>query len=112
MSKKLVDKCFKVFRIVVLAGLLIPASCEEDELSCAEIEVQLDQAFRDLTIAVFNADCPRIAPLFNRSIKLVRQGKNCEYVQNLVADEGYASVDEFIEFLKSERDRVVDALDC
>jgi hypothetical protein len=113
MSSKFANLCLVALRLVVVAGLLLlPASCDKDELSCAEIEAQLDRALRDLQVAVLSADCPKIAPLFNRSIKLVRQGKNCEYVQNLVADEGYASVEEFVEFLESERDRVLDALSC
>jgi hypothetical protein len=113
MSNKLFDKSFLGLKMVALASLmLLPASCENEELSCTEIEAQLDQAFSDLTVAVFSADCSKIAPLFNKSIKLVKQGKNCEYVQNLIADEGHASVEEFVEYLESERDRIVDVLNC
>lgn len=87
-------------------------ACNDEEVDCNSVEVNLEQVLRDLQAAVLYADCSKIAPLFNKSIKLVKQGKNCEYVQNLVADEGYATVEEFVEFLETERDRIIDVLNC
>ncbi len=98
--------------VIIILFALLTVSCKDEEVDCNAVESQLEQVWRDLQEAALSGNCSQVSTLFKKSFSLLRKGKNCEYVTNLVADEGYATVEEFIDFLEEERDRVLDALDC
>lgn len=98
--------------VMIVLITLFAVSCKDEEVDCSAVESQLEQVWRDLQEAALSGNCSQLTTLFKKSFSLLRKGKNCEYVTNLVADEGYATVEEFIDFLEEERDRVLDALDC
>ncbi|QOI98112.1 MAG: hypothetical protein HRU69_11730 [Flammeovirgaceae bacterium] len=113
MSKPL-NKVTSSFIFSLIAASLIFSldSCKEEEVSCSSIEFQLQNTNRDLLQAAFDEDCEEVSRLFSKMFSLLRQGKNCEYVTNLVADEGYSDVESYIDYLEDERDRILDALSC
>ncbi|MCK6618295.1 MAG: hypothetical protein L6Q51_11700 [Cyclobacteriaceae bacterium] len=102
----------KLVPLLLVITLLTTAACKEEEVNCSSIEFQLQNANRDLLQAAFDGDCEEVNRLFSKIFSLLREGKNCEYVINLVADEGYSDVQSYIDYLEEERDRIHDALSC
>lgn len=101
-----------LFGLGIVFFALFTGACKEEEINCASVESQLERIWIDLQVAALEGNCAEVSSLFTKSFSLLRKGKNCEYVVNLVADEGYTNVEDYIEYLEEERDRVLDALSC
>ena len=100
-----------LFSLLAISAIALE-SCKDDEINCDAVESQLEQVWRDLQAAAFEGNCSEVNSLFNRSFSLLRKGKNCQYVEDLVVDVGFSDVKSYIDYLEEERHRVLDAIGC
>lgn len=90
-----------------LVVLLFLGSCgKDDEVSCNEIYVKIATKSQDLA----STDCTVVVATYDKLIDLYEQGKDCKVIADAVADNGYASVDDFLDDFRGLRD--LEAADC
>lgn len=103
MEKKIQHNVFTMIFIVMLT--VFGASCGDDEgekpnkeKGCASLSEQLEAKYAELDEIGYN--CSKIKEIFNDILDLLNEGKNCEELEAIAADEGFGSVDEYIAYLE------------
>jgi hypothetical protein len=96
-----------VLRTVLFFTLIIfSASCGDDDekpssdsKSCAALSDQIEAKYAELDEIGYN--CDKMKPIFNDILKLVNGGKDCDELKALAKDEGFDSVEEYIDYLEN-----------
>ncbi len=99
--------------LLVAAFAFTTVSCnDDDKINCDTVEDQLDDLNEDLEDAIDEGDCDEIESIYSKAFSILRKGKNCEYVTELLDVIGYDNVEDFIDELEDERDAILDDLGC
>lgn len=96
---------------VLMMTALIFVSCGDDNnVDCGKIYNDIEDAFDDYDDAYDNGDCEDLEDLFDKAVKLLREGKDCDNIKDELDDAGYDNVEELIDEL--EEDHEDDMADC
>ena len=90
------------------------ASCgdDDDKVNCSKLEEQAIEASFDLLDAIGDDDCEGIEDAYAKSIKIIKQAKSCEFVQEAMDDYGVDTVEELEDEFIDQRDGYLDAAGC
>ena len=100
--KKIQQNVFTIILIVTLA--VLGASCGDDEeekpmnVNCASLADKLEAKYAELDEIGYN--CEKMRKIFDDIIDILNEGKDCEELKSIAADEGYGSVEEYIAYLE------------
>jgi hypothetical protein len=93
-------KAIFFFTLIILA-----ASCSDDEekpgndsQSCASLSEQIEAKYAELDEIGYN--CDKMKDIADDILKLLNEGKDCDALKALAADEGFSSVEEYIDQLE------------
>jgi hypothetical protein len=96
--------------IIGLVTFSVACNDDDDKVDCEKIEGQIDDLEDDYNDAWEDEDCERIGDLYDELIALVKKGKSCDFVDDMIDDWGADDFDDFIDMLEDERD--ADVNDC
>ncbi|HEY3405314.1 MAG TPA: hypothetical protein VGK59_18140 [Ohtaekwangia sp.] len=95
--------------IVLLSLSVVSISCGDDDdgdVNCNKIYSEIG----DVTGDLLSEDCEVVIDAYTELIDLYDKGRDCDAIEEAIEDEGYDSVDEWIEELEGAREDVED--DC
>lgn len=97
--------------IIALAAFAV--SCgDDDEVNCSKLEEQGIEASFDLLNAWSNEDCEGIEAAYEASIKIIRKGKSCQFVKDLMDEYEVNTIAELEAEFASQRDFYLDDAGC
>jgi len=101
MKKKIQAVALRVLLSVTV--MMFAFSCDDDESNepnseCASLASQIEAKYEELDEIGYN--CDKMEDIFNDILELLNQGKSCEELKGLAKDEGYDTVEEYIDYLE------------
>jgi hypothetical protein len=91
----------RLLSVVFIAVLVFASvSCGDDDngISCAKTAVEFSSLYADL----YDANCAEFDALSNKVIETLRDGKSCDFVDDLIESYEVANFDALVDALESE----------
>ena len=114
MKKVSFSSISKIFSAFVIAGLFMFASCgdDDDSVDCNQVIIEIGPILEAMVEAETAQDCAGLQSSYADFIDLFRRGKSCSIVQEILADEEYENVEDYIADLEVERDNLLVEWEC
>jgi hypothetical protein len=102
-----------LFGASIIALATFTVSCgDDDEVNCSKLEEQGFEASLELFEAWSNEDCEGIEAAYQASIKILRKGKSCQFVKDLMEEYEVETIAELEAEFQSQRDFYLDDAGC
>lgn len=105
----------KLFFSACVIGLSVAlASCgdDDDKVNCSKLEEEAMEASFDLLEAIGNDDCQGIEDAYETSIKILKQGKSCDFVKDVMDEYDVDSIEELEDEFTAQRDMYLEGAGC
>lgn len=94
----------------MITSLFFVSCGDDDSVNCGKIYEEISDSFDAYDEAYDNGDCEELQSLFDKAMKALRKGKNCENIKEGLQDAGYSSIEELID--EYEEDYADEIADC
>jgi hypothetical protein len=113
VKKASVNLFSKILSVFILAGLFMFVSCgDDDSVDCNQVIIEIGPILEAMVEAETAQDCAGLQSSYADFIDLFRRGKSCSIVQEILADEEYENVEDYIADLEVERDNLLVEWEC
>lgn len=100
---KTINQTILMKMVCLIMPVLFFLSCgsddEEPSTNCAALASQLEAKYDELNEIGY--DCTKMQNIFDEMFDILNKGKECQELKDMAEEEGYNSVDEYIEYLES-----------
>lgn len=106
----LLNRLFFSMAIAALATVAI--SCNDDDDNCSKLQQQGVKASIEALEAISNEDCEGIEAAFATSISVIKKGKSCSWVKDLMEDYEVETIAELEAEFIMQREQYLDDAGC
>jgi len=104
----------KILSAIAIAGVFMFVSCgdDDDRVDCNTVIIEIGPILEAMVDAEDTQDCEGIQSSYADFIDLLRKGKSCRIIQEILEAEEYDNVEDYIDDLEIVRDNYLADWEC